>query len=89
MADPDWRRLERSDVPGYRVAGYGSLALLYRAGALRQLHSAERLLGYRRRQSCERARVKCRRGRTEGGGEGETEAGAREGNGVVAKARGR
>lgn len=68
MADPDWRRLERSDVPGYRVAKYNSLALLYRAGALRQLHSAERLLGYRRRQSRERAGAKCRRGGAAGGG---------------------
>lgn len=87
-ADPDWRRLERSDVQGYRVAGHGPFALLHRVGALRQLHSAERLLGYRRRQSRERARAERRRGGAEGGGQGEAAAGAREGDRVAAEARG-
>jgi len=59
--------LERSDVPGYRVAGHGLLALLHRAGTLRQLHSAECVLGYRRRQSRERAGTKRRRRGTERG----------------------
>lgn len=88
-ADPDWRRLERSDVQGYRVAGHGPFALLHRVGALRQLHSAERLLGYRRRQSRERTRAERRRGRAEGRGQGEAVAGAREGDRVAAETRGR
>ena len=67
-ADPDRRRLERSDVPGYRVArrsqeGHDLLVVLHRVGAVRQLHSAERILGYRRRQSGKRAGAERRRGR--------------------------
>lgn len=73
-ADPDWRRLERGDVQGYRVAGHGPFALFHRAGALRQLHLAERLLGYRCRQSRECARTERRRGGAEGRGQGEAAA---------------
>lgn len=89
MTDPDWRRLERSDVPGYRIAGHDPLALLHRAGALRQLHPAERLLGYRRRQSRERAGTERRRGGAEGGRQREAVAGARKGDRVAAETRGR
>lgn len=81
--DPDRRRLERSDVPGYRIArwsqeGHDLLALLHRAGAVRQLHTAERVLGHRRRQSGKRTRAERRRERGGRGGQAEAGAGDRE-----------
>lgn len=84
--------MERSDVPGYRVArwsqeGHDLLALLHRVGAVRQLHTAERVLGYRRRQSGKRTRAERRRERGGRGGQAEAGAGDRERDPIPAESK--
>ena len=55
----DWRGLERSHVPGYRVPRRTSvrndlLPIFHHFDPFRQLHPPQRLLGYCRRQFGER-----------------------------------